>query len=192
MFVSRDVKFMKRIYVAQVRPILDYCVQLWGPMEGPLMDKLEMVQSNFTKLIPEVRDMEYKDRLKHMKILSVQRRIDRYRILYTRKILLNKVQNPGILVRNPESSRNGLNLEVPTRKGQSQIQAQNFLVRGPTIFNCLPKELRCLQKSMESYKIDLDRFLETFTDNPRCGEISKLHSNELDFAIKHQKWCLKP
>ena len=121
----------------------------------------------------------------------MQRRIDIYRIIYTRKILLNKVPNPGIQVRNPESSRNGLTLEIPTRKGQIQARAQNFLVRGPANFNCLPKELRSLEKSMDGFKDELDKYLETLADRPRCGEASKIHSNDLDCVIKHHKWCLK-
>ena len=156
------------------------------------MNKLEKVQYDFTKLIPEVRDYEYKTRLSLLKMLSVQRRIDRYRILYTRKILLNKVPNPGIQVRNNESTRNGLTLEIPSRKGQIQLRAQSFLVRGPAVFNSLPKELRSLKKSMDSYKAELDEYLGTLMDTPRIGEGSKQCSNELDFIIKHQKWCLKP
>ena len=191
-FMSRDAFFMKKIYIAQVRPILNYCVQLWSPLEGPLMDKLEKVQYHFTNLIPELRNFYSKTRLSKLKMLSVQRRINRYRILYTRKIFLNKVPNPGICIRNDEYTRNGLKLEVPTRKGQSLLRAQNFLVRGPSIFNCLPKKLRNLEKSMDSYKIELDEYLGTLNDTPRIGEGSKQASNELDFIIKHQKWCLKP
>ena len=142
--VSRDVFFMKKIYIAVIRPILDYCIQLWGPLEGPKMDKLEKVQSDYTKLIPEIRNMSYKDRLSTMKMSSIQRRVDRYRILYTRKILLGKVPNPGIKIRNPESDRNGLMLEVQSKKDMILIRSQSFLVRGPETFNCLPKELRSL------------------------------------------------
>ena len=85
------------------------------------MDKLEKVQYDFTKLIPELRNHDYKTRLSKLKMLSVQRRIHRYRILYTRKILLNKVPNPGICIRNDVSTRNGLKLEVITRKGQTLL-----------------------------------------------------------------------
>ena len=112
--------------------------------------------------------------------------------MYTRKILLNKVPNPGIIIRNDKSSRNGLKLEVPSRKGQTLLSAQNFLVRGPNIFNCLPKNLRKLEKSMDTFKVELDELLETISDAPRIGEGSKFSSNELNSAIKHQKWCLKP
>ena len=96
--------------------------------------------------------------------------------------------NPGNQVRNQESSRNGLTLEIPTRKGQIQARAQNFLVRGPANFNCLPKELRSLEKSMDGFMDELDKYLETLADRPRCGEASKIHSNDLDCVIKHHKW----
>ena len=141
---------MKKIYISIVRPILDYCIQIWGPLEGPKMDMLEKVQSDYTKLIPEIRNMCYKERLKIMKMSSIQRRIDRYRILYTRKILIGKVPNPGIKIRHPESNRNGLILETQSKKDMIPIRAQSFLVRGPETFNCLPKELRSLSGSMDT------------------------------------------
>ena len=77
-----------------------------------------------------------------MKMSSIQQRIDRSRILYTRKILIGKVPNPGIKIRNSENDRNGLKLEVPPKKGRIPIRSQIFLVRGPKTFNYLPKELR--------------------------------------------------
>ena len=65
-------------------------------------------------------------------------------------------------------------------------------MRGPSVFNCLPKNLRNLEKSIDSYKIELDEYLGKINDTPQIGEGSKQSSNELDFVIKHQKWCLKP
>ena len=75
-----------------------------------MMDKLEKVQKDFTNLIPEIRHLDYHERLKVMKITSLQRRIDRYRIFYVRKILQGLVPNCGISVRREETDRNGLML----------------------------------------------------------------------------------
>ena len=49
----------------------------------------EQVQKDFLNLIPEIRYLSYSDRLKRMRLMSVHRRIDRYKILYGRKILIN-------------------------------------------------------------------------------------------------------
>ena len=40
-FMNRTINFMRSIYISLVRPSLDYCSQIWGLAEGPLMDKLE-------------------------------------------------------------------------------------------------------------------------------------------------------
>ena len=82
---------MRQMYVSAIRPHLDYCSQLWGPGEGPHLDKLEKLQAYYTRLIPEIRELAYPDRLKALNLQSVQRRFDRYRITYTRKILKNLV-----------------------------------------------------------------------------------------------------
>ena len=46
-FSNRSIDFMRRMYCTLMRPHMDYCSQLWGPKEGPALDKLERVQSNF-------------------------------------------------------------------------------------------------------------------------------------------------
>ena len=43
-FMDRSACFMKRMFNSLVRPILDYCSQLWGMPEGPLLDALEKAQ----------------------------------------------------------------------------------------------------------------------------------------------------
>ena len=77
-FMDRSINFMKKMWNAIIRPHLDYCAQLWAPPEGPLLDNLEKLQYNFTGLIPELRNLEYCDRLKKLGMYSVQRRLDRY------------------------------------------------------------------------------------------------------------------
>ena len=112
-FYSRDLQFMRQMYVSVIRPHIDYCSQLWGPGEGPHLDKLEKLQAYFTRLIPSIRSLTYVDRLKALKIQSIQRRFDRYKITYVRKILMKIVPNPGISQRTDESHRLGLTLEIP-------------------------------------------------------------------------------
>ena len=115
-FYSRDINFMRKLFTTVIRPNLDYCSQIWAPREGPLMDALEKVQKDFTRLIPELRHLSYSDRLKKLRITSLQRRYDRYRILYTRKILMGLVPDVCIGIRKDASARNGLKFEIPSRK----------------------------------------------------------------------------
>ena len=104
---------MRQMYISTIRPHIDYCSQLWGPGEGPLLDKLEKLQAYYTRLIPAIRDLPYIERLKKLKIQSIQRRFDRYRVTYVRKILKGLVPNPGIIQRTDEKNRLGITLEIP-------------------------------------------------------------------------------
>ena len=40
-FMNRTISFMRSIYISLVRPSLDYCTQIWGLAEGPLMEKIK-------------------------------------------------------------------------------------------------------------------------------------------------------
>ena len=64
------------------------------------------------------------------------------------------------------------------------------MVRGPELFNCIPSYLRDTEVSMDTFKTKLDEFLSLIPDSPRIDAGSKLHSNELDFAIKKWTWSL--
>ena len=123
-----------------------------------------------------------------MNISSIQRRFDRYRIIYVRKILLNLVPNPGISIRRGSHERQGLQLEVNITKTDSKLKSDSFLIRGPLTFNSLPEDLRSLDGSMDSYKKKLDEFLELIPDCPRidCGG-----SNLLNDQIKKWVWKLR-
>ena len=84
------------MWVPLVRPHLDYCSQLWTPGEGPIMDSIEKLQYDYTKLAPEARNLTYSERLKMFAITSLQRRFERYKILYVYKIQNNLVPNCGL------------------------------------------------------------------------------------------------
>ena len=58
-FYSRDLEFMRRIYISVIRPHIDYCSQVWAQCEGPSLDKIEKLQSFFTRLVPSIRDLSY-------------------------------------------------------------------------------------------------------------------------------------
>ena len=63
-FLNRSLEFMKRMWISIVRPLIDYGSQIWSPQEGPLMDRIEKLQYDFSKLIHEIRNMSYEMRLK--------------------------------------------------------------------------------------------------------------------------------
>ena len=95
-FYSRKQFFMRHEFNTLVQPHLDYCVQLWAPHEGPKLDQIEDTLRNYTKKIPAVKDQTYWERLRILRMNSEQRRIERYKILYTWKVLHGLVPDSGM------------------------------------------------------------------------------------------------
>ena len=180
---------MKLMWKTLVQGHIDYCSQLYMPSQNSEMLLLENLQKCFTKKIPEVKDLNYWQRLKHLKMNSQQRRLERYRVIYTWKVLENLVPNCGIQA--TESERRGRLVSIPTLKGSPAIRKlreQSFQVNGPKLFNCLPPAIRNMTKvTVEEFKERLDMFLTKIPDEPKvegltpsaCDLYSAAPSNSL-------------
>lgn len=132
-----------------------------------------------------------------VKMFSQQRRAERYRILYTWKVLEGKVPNCGI--QSKSNDRRGRECLIPLTRGTPAVQNlrhQSFQMAGPQLFNSLPRTLRDLEKiPIEDFKEKLDLFLATIPDHPKigdmvpniCNQITAKPSNSLIDVILHQK-----
>ena len=86
-FYTRRQEFMKTVFKTLILPHVDYCSQLWMPTNSQEIHTIEKLQKDFFNRIPAIRHLNYWEQLKNMRMLSLQRRLERYRILYTWKIL---------------------------------------------------------------------------------------------------------
>ena len=78
---------------------------------------------------------------------SQERRLERYRIIYTWKILQGISPNCGLEVNKNE--RRGREIKVPILRGKPavrKLREQSFQYNGPKLFNSLPKCLRGISK----------------------------------------------
>ena len=173
-FAARDKLTMLTLYKAFVRPILEYCSQLWSPSKLGLIRKIESVQRNFTARIEDMSGNSYWERLKRLDLYSLERRRERYGILYIYKILNGLSPNfeeERFQVKTVVSQRRGLQCRVPPiiSAASARIKTladQSFAVRGPKLFNELPKNLRSGECSLDSFKGRLDKFLSCIPDLP--------------------------
>ena len=92
------------------------------------MDRIEKLQYDYSKLIPEIRNMSYEMRLKKMNLSSLQRRFERYKIFYTWNIIQGIVPEFGLKIGSMKNSRNGLKFEIKkTEKSRiGRIRDQSF------------------------------------------------------------------
>ena len=67
-------KLIIPLYKAIVRPHLEYCIQAWRPYRKKDIDTLERIQRRATKIIPELRDLSYEERLKEFGLTTLETR----------------------------------------------------------------------------------------------------------------------
>ena len=178
-FKTRNDEVMITLYKSLVLSKLDYCSVLWCPSNLADLRKLEGIQSNFTSRMRCARtDMgekrDYWQRLNYLGLYSIQRRFERYSIIYVWKILHGLVHNPGLVFKKegPVQKRHGLKCVVP--KDTGKLRESSFLVRGPNLFNSIPKDLREYdldntinqKQAVDNFKKRLDEYLQTIPDEP--------------------------
>ena len=193
-FQSRNTWFLKFMWKSLVQGHLDFCSQLYFPHKSSDMEKLENLQKIFTRKIPEVRNLDYWQRLKVLKMYSQERRMERYRCIYIWKILEGISPNCGIEELNSE--RRGREAKVPKSKGSGKFQSireASFQINGPRLFNSLPKAVRNTTKvGIDEFKLKLDKYLESIPDEPKmenytpniCSQTTGKASNSI---IDHAK-----
>ena len=100
---------------------------------------------------------------------SQERRLERYRIIYVWKIIEGLAPNCGIETTTNE--RLGRFCKLPVLKKcpakVSRLRENSFQVKGPQLFNSLPKEIRDKSKcSLTDFKELLDNYLSRIPDEP--------------------------
>ena len=168
-FYTRDKNVLLPLFNALVRSKLEYCNILWNPYLIKDIVKVEGIQRYFTSKMEGMSDFDYWQRLKLLKIRSLQRRRERAIIIYLWRIKNNVVPN-SFEIEFKENKRMGGQKAVvkPLPKVKGKILTtydESFPIISAKLWNILPSKITKID-FLGSFKVHLDNFLDTIPDNP--------------------------
>ena len=185
-FKDRSVLTMLTLFKSLVRSKVEYCCPLWDPTKIGDIQLVENVQRQFTRKISGMNDLEYWERLAKLKLLSLQRRRERYTIIHVWKMLNDKAPN-NIGLDFYTSPRLGIRIAIPkfnykAQRSYSSAYDNSFGIKSARLWNLLPKSVNS-HSSLEPFKAALGEFMNQFPDKPPVSGYTPPNSNSL------LDWC---
>ena len=184
-FRTREPSALMILFKSLVLPHLEYCCPVWSPLKIGSIRQLESIQRNFTSKLRTLTSLNYWERLRALGIYSIERRRERYLILYLYKIIQGLTPNfcgEKFKINIENSARRGRICVIPGLNTRSLTRVTtmveaSFPVRGPKLFNALPMNIRNFDGSVDAFKSRLDKFLATVPDKPHMPAYQQLSTS---------------
>ena len=182
---------MSTVWKIIIQPKLDYCSVLWSPADQASISRLESVSRHFTSQVAGMSDLDYWERLASLKILSQERRRERYRVIFVWKITQELVQGYSMnFVTNPRLGRLAVVHQVVATAPLAVRKAReaSLSVKGAKLFNIIPKDIRDMSGTVPQFKAALDNWLASIPDQPTVSgrQRAALTNSLLDQVPMHQ------
>ena len=197
-FTTRNKELMMMLFKSYIRSRLEYCSIVWSPTVQAEINEIERIQKAFTKKLEGMENLNYFERLKELKLYSLERRRERYMIIYAWQ------QIEGI-------KRNVLQLQISERprgrlitsgkipyaiKGKKILESRRTQIyhsparKMERLFNILPGKIRRITgTSTEVFKNALDNWMKLIPDQPKIDNYSSIvaaESNSLLHQVKYE------
>ena len=193
-FSTREKDPMLKMYNTYIKSKMEYCCIVWSPVQQKYINELEKIQKSFTKKINNMEEVDYHERLKQLNLFSLERRRDRYFIIYGWQQLEGQKEN----ILKLKSRWNGrerrmIMTNIPNQANGKRLTSKekNLIFNSPArqiqrLFNSIPAKLRNITGvSTDTFKKHLDVWLNTVPDQPRGGGYSKWVAAETN-SVRHQ------
>ena len=140
-FSTRDATFLTKVFCAYIRPLLEYASPVWSPVDVTSCVLLENVQRKFTKRIAGLSSLSYEERLRRLKLPSLQLRRQHCDLLLAFKCLHSPSISPddvGLAVQHSATRSSG---SLVHKRPRSTLLAEHFICRVPIAWGKLPRAL---------------------------------------------------
>ena len=156
-FDCLDMKTLPILYKTLVRPIIEYANTVWGPIYIGDQKKIERIQRRATKLLPELSQLPYQERLKKLNLPSLMYRRKRGEMLMVYRIMTGLTEtSPIIFQRSTTGQRTrGHHLKLQKPRAVRVVRRHHLGVRAVNEWNGLPQEV-VSSPSLNTFKSRLD------------------------------------
>ena len=138
---------MKTLWCSIVKPHMDHYSQLWTTHGVVDIQNIQSLFRSFSREINLISELNYSDRLSAIKMYSQERRMERYRIIYTWTFV--EGSSPNVRIKSYTSTRQGRLCYVPQIK----------------------------QCTVTSYKNKLDKYQLNLPDKPKCQDTQSMRNS---------------
>lgn len=163
-----DCDTMKLLFIALVRPHLEFANCVWSPRFEKDKLLIEGVLRRASKCIPGLKDLEYEDRLKAMKIPSMCYRRLRGDLIEVYKFTHGLYNCDSPLVFNTQSATRGHQYKLAKQYTRTNLRQHFFANRVVDTWNALDANT-VNAPTINSFKNRLDNILKDFI---YCAKIS--------------------
>ena len=171
-FVSNDPSLLIRAYCVYVRPILEFCTQLWNPRMKKDIIKIERVQKFFTRKVckrARVLYTDYSSRLSCLNLESLEKRRLIFDLIFVYKMLNNLIDIPlqPFFTISTSSTRGHSRKLLVSGNINSNVRGNFFSYRIIHVWNSLPESVVCAS-SVDLFKrlirrVDLSQFCVVYS-----------------------------
>ena len=141
-----------------------------------------------------MQNLSYWERLKRLNLYSLQRRRERYLVIYVWKIIQGLSPNfkrDDLKIKTyGDGSRLGRRCQLPPliRTVEGSLRDKSFTMMGPKLFNELPVSIREFNGSLRSFKRKLNDLLLSVEDKPIMpGYVLAASGNSIVQQLAHSR-----
>ena len=99
---------MIRLITTMIRPKLEHAKVIWSAHKKMHVLKLERIQRIATKMVPELEDLPYEEKLKEMQLTTLKERRERRDLITIYKLMnnLEETDRKDLILRRNREARN--------------------------------------------------------------------------------------
>lgn len=157
-----------------IRPILEYGAPAYFPITKGECSQLERIQRIATRLIPDLRNMNYIHRCQELELFTLEYRRSRMEMIFMYRLIKQQQhQELSILFEKSNmTTTRGHSLKLTKPRLDRLTNVSSFRSRSVNLWNSLPSNVISAQ-SVEIFKCSLDKYLwekfDTWRSEPEPG-----------------------